>query len=415
MGANTQSEIIIGGTQCSRYNSRIVRSLRILLLALCLAPGCCAQSGEGDAVQEFAARIVALAGPGAATLTITNSSSADAEQVSRFRRALQGRLNDAGVRLRQSAQATTEIRVTVTENARGLVYLAEVQQGSETRLAIVESLRVAPITAGASAMSLRRSLLAVRGEPVLDAAMLRAGNETKLVLLTAQSVVLYRQQGGKWSEESSAPIAHGSAFPLDLRGRLVSTGEHNLDAYLPGTVCSVSANGALRADCHDADDAWPMGAQAAFFYAGRNYFSGLLRPGFGKQMPPFFSAAALPYPGYTLWIFAGVDGQLRTHDGLREGTLNVHDWGSDLAAIRSGCGSGTQLLVTSTADIGTNDSLRGYEVVERQAQLAMPVLDFAGTITALWPAADGAAATVVVNNTRTGNYEVFDVSISCAQ
>jgi hypothetical protein len=380
-----------------------------------------AQSGVSNdpsqsAVPEFAARIVALAGPGTASLTTGNSSSATADQFAAFRKALQRSLQDAGVRLRQSPQATSEIRVTLSENARGLVYLAEVQQGSETRVTMMEApLAPVMVAPSASTMTLRRTLLVSRPEPVLDVTQLRMGRENMLAVLTSQAVILYRQRDGQWTEETSAALTHAQPFPLDLRGRLVPTGERSVDAYLPGTVCSVSIAGSLRVECRDADDAWPLGAQAAFFYTGRNYFSGLLRPGFGKQMAPFFSAAALPYPSYTLWIFAGVDGQVRTHDGLREGSLGVRDWGSDLTAVHSGCGSGTQLLVNAAVDASANDGLRAFELVERQPLLAMPAMDFTGTITALWPAADGTSATAILRNMRTANYEVFNVSIACNQ
>lgn len=390
-----------------------------MLAVLCSAFHCIAQVSNGlaqSAVSEFAARIVSLAGPGTASLTTKNASSATAEQFAVFRKTLQRSLQEAGVRLRQSPQAASEIRVTLSENVRGLVYLAEVQQGSETRVTMMEALPAAVIaTPAASTMSLRRTLLVSREEPVLDATLMRMGSESKLAVLTSQAVVLYHQQDGKWAEEISAGIPHSQPFPLDLRGRLVSIGERTLDAYLPGTVCSVTLVSSLHVDCRDADDAWPLGTQAAFFYAGRNYFSGLLRPGLGKQMAPFFSAAPLPYPSYTLWIFVGVDGQIRTHDGLREGSLGVRDWGSDLAAVHSGCGSGTQLLVTASVDAGANDGLRAFELVERQPMLAMPAMDFTGTITALWSAADGMSATAILRNTRTAAYEVFNVSIGCNQ
>lgn len=355
-----------------------------------------------------------MTGPGAATLTVTNASSANAEQFATFRKTLQHNLQDAGVRLRQAAQASSDIRVTLGENARGLVYLAEVQQGSETRPVIVEApLAMAAVTS--SAMALRRALLVSTAEPVLDAAQLRVDTETKLLLLTPKAVVLYRQQAGKWAEESSMPVVHGQRFPLDLRGRLVANGERMLDAYLPGVICQISVTDTLHTECREADDAWPMGAQAAFFNSAGNYFNGLLRPGFGKQMAPFFTAAAIPFPGYTLWIFNGVDGQLRTHDGVRQGTVYVRDWGSDVAAVRSGCGSGTQLLATGMTDAGADDSLRGFELVERQPVLAAPAMEFNGTITALWTAQDGLSATAVLHNAQTESYEVFNVSIACNQ
>jgi hypothetical protein len=374
---------------------------------------CPLYAGVPDAVQEFASRVVALAGPGTTTLTAINVSSANAEQFSNFRKALQQSLQEAGVHLRPSAQASSAIRVTLSENVRGLVYLAEVQQGSDTRYVVMEAGKAASATSAATAMSLRRTLLALRSEPVLDAAEVHVANETKLLLLGSQSALLYRQRGAQWIEEASVPLPRGSSPSLDLRGHLAPAPDAAIDAYLPGTVCSLALAPALRAECHQADDAWPMGTQAAFFNSSGNYFNGLMRPGFGKQLPPFYTVAAVPYPSYTLWIFAGVDGQVRTHDGQREGSLNAHDWGSDLAAVRSGCGSGTQLLVTGTPAAGANDTLRAMEIVDRQPVQTAPELEFPGAITALWTASDGASAVAVVRNSRTESYEVYRVSVGC--
>lgn len=386
----------------------------VVLLALCLVLACSAQVRPADPVQEFSNRIASLTGPGFASLATVNASSATTEQFLAFRKSLQRGLLDAGVRLRQ-AQANSEIRVTLSENVRGLVYLAEVQQAPETRIVIME----APITpvaaASGAAMTLRRTLLAARPEPVLDAAQMHWGAEAKLVLLTAQSVVLYRQQAGKWMEESSVPIQQGQKLLLDVRGRLSVTGERTLNAYLPGAICQVSVAAPLKAECHEGDDAWPLGAQAAFFNGAGNFFNGILRPGFGHQLAPFFTAAALPFPGYTLWIFNGVDGQIRTHDGTRPGTLDARDWGSDMTTVRSGCGSGTQLLVTAMSGAGANDSLRVFELVDRQPVQAAAPLEFSGAITTLWPASDGATATAILHNARTESYEVFNVSTACNQ
>ena len=189
----------IGGQRESRYNSRIVRATLVMLAVLCSAFHCIAQVSNGlaqSAVSEFAARIVSLAGPGTASLTTKNASSATAEQFAVFRKTLQRSLQEAGVRLRQSPQAASEIRVTLSENVRGLVYLAEVQQGSETRVTMMEALPAAVIiaTPAASTMSLRRTLLVSREEPVLDATLMRMGSESKLAVLTSQAVVLYHQQ-----------------------------------------------------------------------------------------------------------------------------------------------------------------------------------------------------------------------------
>lgn len=366
-----------------------------------------------DAVSGFAARIASLTGPGNISFSAVNASSSTPEQFASFRKSLLHALEQSGVHTRQNAPAVSTVRVTLSENVRGLVYLAEVQQGPETRYAMAQAGRASASSGAASPLSLHRVLLAARQEPILDATEIRANGETKLLLLTAQAVVLYRANGAQWIEESSAPLTRTTPAPLDLRGHL-TTGENGaLDAYLPGSVCSVQVTDTLHATCRDADDAWPLGAQAAFFNGSANSFNGLLRPGFGRQFPPFYSAAAIPYPSFTLWVFAGVDGQVRTFDGSREAQFNARDWGSDLAAIHSGCGSGTQLIVTSAGGPAGNDTLRVMEIQERQPVAAAPDLDFPGPVTALWSAADAASAVAVVRNPRTESYEAYRVTLAC--
>ena len=138
--------------------------------------------------------------------------------------------------------------------------------------------------------------------------------------------------------------------------------------------------------CRDTDDPWPLGGQKAFFNSARNYFTGILVPGFGAQVPPFFSAATLPRVNYTLWLFNGLDGQVRVYDSVELRTIpNTRDWGSDMISMKSACGVGTQLLVSAAGDDTVADSLHAYEMVDREPNEVAAQLAMDGPITALWP------------------------------
>jgi hypothetical protein len=214
------------------------------------------------------------------------------------------------------------------------------------------------------------------------------------------------------------PVAHTRAFPRDLRGRLLLRRDRLFDVFLPGTFCRSSSAAPLSLTCNDTDDPWPLtpeeGGVRGFFAASRNFFTGALSPGIGKvsNVPSFFSAAALPRQNYTLWAFAAVDGSLHFVDGVTDQLMRGPKWGSDLAAVHSSCGTGTQLLASATGD-AERDALRAFEVADRDPAAVSSAAEFDGRIVALWPESTGAGATTIVKRKDTGWYEAYRVTISC--
>ena len=127
----------------------------------------------------------------------------------------------------------------------------------------------------------------------------------------------------------------------------------------------------------------------------------------------FYSVAPLPRSSYTLWIFAGVDGTVRLLDGISEQTARVN-WGSDLASVKTSCGSGWQVLATRPGD-NSGDSIRAFEVPDRDPVAVSPPLEFSGGITSLWTEAKASSAIVVSRSAETGNYEAFRLAVACGQ
>jgi hypothetical protein len=119
---------------------------------------------------------------------------------------------------------------------------------------------------------------------------------------------------------------------------------------------------------------------------------------------------------------SAIDGKVfMIENGALKHVAGTRDWGSDIAAIHSACGSGTQLL-TSASGAGATDSLRAYEVAGAEASPVSPALDIDGAAMAIWPSADGRDATVVARTESTvgpqgpgqqEEYEVYSVTPHC--
>jgi hypothetical protein len=267
-------------------------------------------------------------------------------------------------------------------------------------------------------MTIRKTLLWTDEHLILDLAVVN-GSPQHMIVLQPESVVLLKFQDGRWQPEQSLSISHSRPWPRDLRGRVALRKEHLFDAYLPGIFCRSSTTAPLALNCYESDDPWPLGADqsglSAFFTPTRNFFTGALSPGIDKQttVKAFYSAAMLPREKYKLWIFATVDGQVHLLDGVTEQTASRPGWGSDITSVRSGCGLGWQVLVTGNGN-GV-DTVRAFEIADREPVAASQPADFGGSITALWSDSDGSNAIAVLQNSETGKYEAYRLSITCSQ
>jgi len=417
MGARTSSGLRIGW-------------LTSFLLATILLPSSLWASSLGDTARQLAHKIAADAGPGAFALEVTNRSSLDDKSVRDVRSALEAELLVKGVRTAKAEQAMGAIEVVLSESLREYVWTAEILIGSdEKKVAIVSLPRSPTATPFTAAMPivLRTTLLFAQERPMLDLALVEMPGGPRLLVLDDGMVAIYRHQGSDltgpyparaWDLEASLPVAHSHAFPRDLRGRLLLRRDHLFDVYLPGTFCRSSATAPLTLNCSDTDDPWPLTADdnsvRAFFAASRNFFTGGLSPGIGKvsTVPSFYSAAAIPRSSYTLWALAAVDGSLHLVDGITDQVIRGAKWGSDLAAVHSSCGTGTQLLVSEGGDT-ERDGLRAFEITDRDPVAASSAAEFDGRITALWPDSSGNSVAAIVKRKDTGWYEAYRISISC--
>ncbi len=373
---------------------------------------------EGE--EELTVRILGLTGPGTMAVEFVNRSSLTPKDAEEIRRAVLAKLADRGAHLVAAEQAAATVRISLSEDLQNYVWIAEVHQGLSDAPAILVSLPrpdVQSAQAEAALLVLHKALLWSQEDRILDAAVID-GNPAHMAVLDANRVTIYKLQNSGWHAEQALPIAHSKPWPRDLRGRLVLRKDHLFDAYLPGVFCRSSANAPLTMTCDHSDDPWPIGLENSSlnaFYAGsRNFFTGALAPGIGKQTaaPAFYSAAALPRENYTLWLFAATDGRLHLLDGMADQSTGKLNWGSEIAALRSDCGSGWQVLASGNAE-GSKDTLRAFEFADRDPIAVSQPLEFSGTITALWTDSTGSSAVAVARDPQTERYEAFRITLAC--
>ena len=160
--------------------------------------------------------------------------------------------------------------------------------------------------------------------------------------------------------------------------------------------------------CHASDDPWPVyqsgdatGAPAlkAFYNPARNYFTGVVTPSIGVDLPPFYSAGMIPRAaGGAALLIGGIDGKVQlVENGALRTVAGTRDWGSDFAVVRSGCGAGTQVIASSSGE-AVSDSLRAFEIPALEAVPVSGPLAMDGTVTALWTARMAKSVFAVVRN-----------------
>lgn len=402
---------------------RVLRLTRIVVLLIFIFSFFVSHSAAADwnnAEQQLAQKIAAATGPGAMALEISNRSSLSKKDFDEISSGLKAQLNALGIQLVKAEQAAMTGQVSLSENLRQYVWVAEIRQGATLSTAIIAVPRAEPsmYVHQTAPLTIRKIPLWSQEQRILDLVSLDVnGTPLHLVVLSPEQLDIYRFQDGRWLQDQSLPIVHTHPWPRDMRGRLILSKEHLFDIYLPGVFCQSTATPPLAISCRDSDDPWPLGTAnislSAFFSPTRNFFTGVLVPGIGKQTtaPRFFNAVPIPREKYTLWLLTALDGQLHLLDGITDQAARV-GWGSELASIKTGCGAGWQALAVRTGDFGS-DSVRAFEFPDRDPVPASQAVDFNGGITALWPEPEGSTAVAISQNSETGKYEAFRLAISC--
>jgi hypothetical protein len=425
--------------------------LRLSVLALTVCANSMAQSlaaGAPQAVTSYAVdpqaralaeKIAAHASSLASvSLTMNNLSSLPAQQAEARRSAVESQLRAAGVEIVDRSRALSDVHLTVSENPRGLLWVAQIRYGAAEQVVFQEEPRPAAFTSvQASTFEIVKLPLCSSHEPLLDAvqlsvttaavsanAPLTSSSSQALLLLSAGKVMLASSHNGICEIQQTAPVQLNAPWPRDPRGKILLSDAGSFELFLPGTTCSGNTIPLLQVSCHASDAPWPLagqgGALRATFASDANYFDGRLFSAIsGAQVstvPPFFSAAYLSTSQGNQWWFTGTDSRARAY--TPGNTVNVDTWGSDIAPVFADCDRETRLLVSAP----TGSQLGGAATVNSIRLLAMrngqpidtgAVAAFDGVLTALWSAADQRSAAAVVRLGASNTYEAFGLSVRC--
>ncbi|HMF92369.1 MAG TPA: hypothetical protein VKL40_17115 [Candidatus Angelobacter sp.] len=391
--------------------------LSVLVFFALIAGATAQQNSPGPttaAANSFVQDLLSRAGtPSAVTVSFENISSLSPEGQETAQNSIMTAFREAGVRLVKPDQAMADVRITFSEDWQAYVWIAMIQQGPGKQWMMKRVPRAErALPARAPTLTVRKSSVWQQELPILDFFV----DNQNLVILEPGQISAYTKDSGQWRLRSVLAVAHNQTWPRDLRGRLQVNG-HDVAAFLPGTRCTGSLS-QPSLDCGASDDPWPIdqGRLVAFFSTRRNFFTGILSgPRAGDAVAPFFSAAAWTSGDQPYWLFTGTDGRARLYQNdVSSPAVVFNGWGSNLAALHSGCGSGWQLLVSAPTDNLRSDTLQAVEIAGREAQTVSPAMDLPGPVAAMWTSGKNSdAVNLVMQSPLTGKYEALILTVSC--
>jgi hypothetical protein len=312
---------------------------------------------------QLAARISSLL-PRRATVSLDfqNLTTLPAAEWSNFQSRLREELRKAGVETAAAETAATQpeprVRVTESQNARGLLLVAEVSSGENRQVAM---LAWGPPARAESEprITVTQKLLLAQAEPILD--ILIADSGSQMLVLSPHQVASFRAMDGKWTPTAVASLVLPRPMPRDPRGRLITT-SGGFQVFLPVATCTGAWDPELKLTCASGTANWP-GTFGTHWAADRNFLEG------DAGAPNFADRENLANP----------------------------------------CGTGTVDIASSANN--EHDSVR----VSDGADPMSDPLELPGPVTALWAAESNKAATLVVHNLQTGEYEAFRLGLACSQ
>jgi len=392
----------------------------------------------------LADQISGILGPGPAHLTVRNLSSIPADGLPSIQRLLAQHLKARGI-ISSGADSANTIRVTLSQDWQGGLWVAEVGEGAETHVAMVRVDLARGPSSGSNAqdrITLRKQvewskydLAAPASFPPMATRPVLAAFETNagLTIMNDEGIAIYARSSGAWAFQRQFLFAQRNSLPRDPRGILIpsadgngftamTAGEECVGSYAPQSGPAADPGDGWTVQCHASDDPWPIANKldangtpllSAFYNAARNYFTGVVSPTPGVDLPPFYSAALIPRAaGSAALLVGGIDGKVQlVENGVLKPVAGTRDWGSDFAVLPSSCGGDAQIIASGSGEAAI-DSLRAFELAALEAVPASAPLAMDGAVTALFPASDGKSVLAVVRN-AVNEYEVDRVTALC--
>jgi hypothetical protein len=375
------------------------------LLAVLLAwfPCCSRADSPEDALRDLARRVLSSLRGNPVWLNLKNRSVLRETEFKKLASIFTSELRQHGAKI-VSAGSGAEILLSISESPTGFVGVVEIRSAAKKAEIFVGLLgRAEGIEQdrSPSGLVLQKELLFSQDRPLIDAAFYSV---LPIIDTLGQAEDgYYELKAGRWTLVTMQRLPLTKPPSRDLRGRL----GHSVDAIGASFSTEICRAGYGGWHCESGKGLWPPHGVSPEFLQE-------------KRSPPWFSAAEFTMNDKDAIIMTGQDGLARLYSNGPDPISSFPGWGSEIASIQSGCGSGWQILVTGKSDWTTSDSIQALEVDGDQTREVTPAIAFPGPVIGLHLSGssplsrtqtDGAIA--IVNNILTGRYEVYVLTINC--
>jgi len=363
-----------------------------------------------DAVRALARRVGAALHGAQVTYDAQNRSSLNPTEFASVSAAFEDELQRQGVKV-VTADSGTPVLVTVTQSPTQYLAVAQIQrkENPETLLETLGSVKGLTEPASSFSLELHRELLFSQDTPILD--VFFDSDSTTAFVLGPQEISSYTGQSEHWTLASSERLPRRQA-PARVERGFFAFGIDMASAEFPNELCQM----------YFLPDAKPKGWHCEKDATAVRVRGVSSEASDGNKRGAWLSSAQIEADGKIRLVITGQDGQARLYDDGGEPIATFSGWGGEIAAVHSDCGSGWQLLVTSTNDWTKPDAIQAVEFRDRRAVPVSAPMEFPGPIVALHtpgtravdPAKPTAQALAVDHNLQTGRYEAYLLSINCA-
>jgi hypothetical protein len=240
---------------------RVFAMIRALLkaLILLLVPVLARCDSLDDAVRLLAGKVSThLSANEIAHVTVRNISSLPAGESARAQTALARALR------RRGTGTTIEVALTLSENLKDYLLVAEVRKTDATAVEMAPFRINAP--PAAVPLPISRRLLWSQNDPILDLTI--AGDN--MLVLDPSTIASYERRDGHWAKLESIPI---ESPPLrDPRARMETSGQE-FRILFPGMTCRGTTQ-PLTLNCEAVNSDFTLNGAPVHFMPGRNAIEG---------------------------------------------------------------------------------------------------------------------------------------------
>ena len=313
-------------------------------------------------VQTLAAKIAAVVKPSRRfSLEIKNISSLGAADVEAIRKALEGELQTQALRV---GAGGTNVRVTLSENVDGYVWVAEIRAEEKALGVAIVSIPRPPAqigNEGKASLELSRELIWQQRVRFLDFSVfygIPGAMYSTLVILEPDRLNYYQSRNADWNATRSVAFPNVEPKQRDPRGEIVNA-ENTV--YAPGIRCTGDVQDPAKLECALWKDQRLTGARIK-----------------------------IRFPG--------------------------HDDGDELAIMADRCGNKMVALASGDGDWTQLDSLQAYLVGDfrEDGKPSGSAIEFDGPILVLHGEGKNTLR-LIVRSLKTGNYEGYIVTATCSQ